>query len=334
MKREELLAKLKGAFPDETLAKFSDEELGKLVEKTTPTPPVVHVFNELMMGDAYRHLSGMGFSCEPSHIHMEGREKPKESIKLHHHMRDIHRMMKDAGYKHHGGGKFKHHTTGHEYHVDHDHDGSPHVHKFSDTSDPGDSDMTPEQIAKIVDEAVGKKLQAALDTTIKTFSDDLKKANADIVTFKTQAARDAAHAVGEARLRDLQKQGKVPANWFDNTRGGNIVDFFCELDEEGVFTFSDNGTEKKLSVRDKFLEFAESLPAKTFDPMKAAQIAGQLTGGAATSREAQFLTFAEDAGYTKDKAKETWDKIKGLGDEVIDKALVQLQYDRDNRNAA
>lgn len=318
-------ALVKDGLDREILQAFSEEALVKLAEKVQPK---VIVFNEMMMGDAYKHLTGMGFHAEPSHLHNEGRKTPKETIKLHHGMRDVHRMMMEHGYKHHGGGKFVHHTTGHEYHIDHDHEGMPHVHKFSEVTQ-GDSDMTPEQMAKMVDDLVAKKLES----TLKTFSDNLETAKNDLVTIKSQAALSATRAMGETRLHDLQRQGKIPASWFDNSRGGNIVDFFCELDEAGVFAFSENGQEKKLSVRDKFLEFAESLPARTFDPMK---VAGDISGkvGGDGTEESRFMAFSEGCGYTTEKAKEAWNKIKTLPEETRKQALVQLEFDAKNRSAA
>ncbi len=280
----------------ELIAKMSDAEVESLL-KIRPQDKVV-VFNDMCMADAYQHCRNMGMPVEPSSLHYKDKVHPKETLRAHMSMSDVHRTLTRNGYEHHGGGKFIHKSTKHEMHVDHDGE-NPHIVKYSDKPE---SDMNAKEVADLVTaslagqvkDMVESQVKTAIDGAIKTFSDQLKPIQQDVRDFQSSTHRDAIQKFCDDELAN----GRLFAFEFDRGPDGrlpNIVDRLCKLDAAPVYKFSDGGREVMLSELDVAKRDIQQRPQRLGEKSKQGAD-GRGTSDSNGDDKARFDKFSDEFG--------------------------------------
>jgi hypothetical protein len=288
-------------FDADLIAKMSDADADALHEKLKPPAPTIITFTDLDMAEAYRHCQNMGMHAEPSSLCHPG-GKGKDSLRLHHSFGDVHRIMKDNGYEHHGSGEFAHKVNGHKMKFDHDDEGRPHVVKYSETVE--DTDVNAKEVADLVmgqlKTEVAAQVKASLDGAVKTFSEQFEPIRKDVHDFKNSTHREAIQKFCEEQL----ELGRIYAFQMDASSGlPTVVDRMAKLDTATVHKFSEGG--KDLMLSDLDVAKRDILQ----QPVRFGEKGKQGKDGRGTTEDndkARFETFAEEFG--EEFAKTGFDK--------------------------
>lgn len=253
-------------------------------------------FSDMDMSEAYKHVSGMGLHAEPSHHYLGG--KHKASLRLHSSMGEVMEKFKQHGYEHHGHGKHKHRTTGHEMHLDHDDDGHLHIVKHSE-----EPEMTKEEIQETIkatfSEVAGDLVKPLIEAAVSDIRKDFTPISQDVNTFKEAMKRERIEAFVETHQRPNKSGEMRVLPWeMDGSSGlPTLVDELMALDDKTpVVKFVEDGKEIPLSPLDAAMKKISLRPPRKFSEQVKSGQAGTTVQTAADQDKLEFDAFCEQAG--------------------------------------